>query len=449
MGQNPEDLLTDEEITKVLVATFNKFDTDHSGELEKPEFHKAWKFLGLKGGKDEIDRAFASVDTNYNGVVQKHEFCNAIRNSRLAELGLTVILSQMDGKLDGLEGIFKAYKERLEKAKQDALDNLNNQKHLLERFQATARRRRLMKKRWEEEIAKMTRQLVEKLDESERNANNEKDFELYTTLKDTFNAFDKDGNAELGYPEYKEAWKFLAQPGTEKDIKAAFDSVDVDKSGLMDWTEFVFSIMGEKAEKYGVLADMEKLTGLLDVTLKEYTILKDTLGEVRMDNDKRASRNGELRQRLDGMRSEILAQIGDMMSNMMGLNPEDVLSDEEIRKHLTEVFNKFDKNGNGTLDNWEFKKAWFDLGLKGTEQELNEAFAKVDKDSSGVIDVEEFITAIRNERLMELNLKKVFDKMGVQFAGANAKYEAFAKATRRRRLLKKKMEENIATLTKK
>merc|ERR1712038_1484395 len=98
------------------------------------------------------------------------------------------------------------------------------------------------------------------------------------TLKDTFNAFDKDGNAELGYPEYQEAWKFLGQPGTDADIKAAFDSVDVDTSGLVEWNEFVFSIMGERAAKYGVLADMEALTQLLDTTAKEYTILKETLG---------------------------------------------------------------------------------------------------------------------------------------------------------------------------
>jgi len=67
------------------------------------------------------------------------------------------------------------------------------------------------------------------------------------TLKDTFNAFDKDGSAELAFAEYSEAWKFLGQPGNDADIKRAFDSVDVDGSGLVAWDEFVFSIMGEKA----------------------------------------------------------------------------------------------------------------------------------------------------------------------------------------------------------
>ena len=48
--------------------------------------------------------------------------------------------------------------------------------------------------------------------------------------------------------------------------------------------------MGEKTAKYGVLADMEALANLLEVTCKEYTILRDALSEVRVDNDKRAAR---------------------------------------------------------------------------------------------------------------------------------------------------------------
>ena len=34
---------------------------------------------------------------------------------------------------------------------------------------------------------------------------------MYKSLRDTFNAFDKDGSTQLGYPEYVEAWKFFDQ----------------------------------------------------------------------------------------------------------------------------------------------------------------------------------------------------------------------------------------------
>eukprot|EP00493_Phyllostaurus_siculus_P001051 UN01058 len=77
---------------------------------------------------------------------------------------------------------------------------------------------------------------------------------VHNTLKDTFNAFDKDGSAQLGFPEYVESWKFLDRPGSDADIKKAFDSVDIDKSGLIEWSEFAFSLMGEAALNFGPLA---------------------------------------------------------------------------------------------------------------------------------------------------------------------------------------------------
>merc|ERR1711953_1157074 len=114
MGKDPMDLLTAEQIDKVLTETFNKFDTDGSGELEIPEFRKAWEFLGLKGSRAEVDRAFQSVDSDGSGKVYRVEFKNAIKDSRVEELGMSVILSQMDGHLEGMEKIFADYKKKLE-----------------------------------------------------------------------------------------------------------------------------------------------------------------------------------------------------------------------------------------------------------------------------------------------------------------------------------------------
>ena len=125
-------------------------------------------------------------------------------------------------------------------------------------FLATARRRRLMKKQNEQKIADYVAQLVLILQEMTTVADDRdpEERKLYVTVKDTFNAFDRDGNAELAYPEYYEAWKFLGQPESDDQIKQAFDSVDVDATGLVDFEEFILSIMGEKALKYGFLADM-------------------------------------------------------------------------------------------------------------------------------------------------------------------------------------------------
>ena len=64
---------------KLLVETYKKFGKDGSNELEFPEFQQAWEFLGLQGTDDEVRAAFASVDKDNSGVVDRQEFCDAIR----------------------------------------------------------------------------------------------------------------------------------------------------------------------------------------------------------------------------------------------------------------------------------------------------------------------------------------------------------------------------------
>merc|ERR1712007_27586 len=133
-----------------------------------------------------------------------------------------------------------------------------------------------MKKQTQAQVAEYLVQLVATLGEMTATPDDrkEEDKALFGQIKDTFNAFDRDGNAELAFPEYYEAWKFLGQPGSDEQIKQAFDSVDVDGTGLVDWEEFVFSIMGEKALNFGSLAEMDLLKGLLSNVAAEYSLLR-------------------------------------------------------------------------------------------------------------------------------------------------------------------------------
>merc|ERR1712062_407 len=142
MGQDPMDLLSDDQIDRLLNGTFDKFDKDGSGELEKPEFRKAWEFLGLEGSVEEMNRAFDQVDSDKSGVVDRYEFKTAIKDSRAAELSLTMLLTNLDGKIDGLDDIFNTYKTKLEEAKKRAQEDLANSKDRYAMFQKTVRRRR-------------------------------------------------------------------------------------------------------------------------------------------------------------------------------------------------------------------------------------------------------------------------------------------------------------------
>jgi len=153
IGKDPSELLTDEQINKLLFETFKKFDKDQSGELEAPEFIKAWQFLGLKGGEAEINRAFGDVDTNRSGKIDKFEFASAIKNNRTEELSLTVLLTQMDGHLEGMEGFFEDYKRKAREAEEEAQANLALSRGDYEAFQKATRRRRLRKREMEQNIA--------------------------------------------------------------------------------------------------------------------------------------------------------------------------------------------------------------------------------------------------------------------------------------------------------
>ena len=65
----------------------------------------------------------------------------------------------------------------------------------------------MMKKQMEAKLADMAEKLVLQIEGEKKNT---EEAQMYKTIKDTFNAFDVDGNAELQFPEYREAWAVLA-----------------------------------------------------------------------------------------------------------------------------------------------------------------------------------------------------------------------------------------------
>ena len=63
---------------------------------------------------------------------------------------------------------------------------------------------------------------------------------------------------------------------------------------------------------------------------------------------------------------------------------------------MRDAFNKFDSNGNGSLNLTEFTLAWGHLDLKGSEFEILHQFEEVDTNDNGSIELKEFIHTIRD-----------------------------------------------------
>ena len=60
--------------------------------------------------------------------------------------------------------------------------------------------------------------------------------------------------------------------------------------------------------------------------------------------------------------------------------------DDEVRQ----IFNKFDKNGDGRISSSELKEMLSKLGPKTTSEEVNRMMAEIDKNGDGYIDLKEF-----------------------------------------------------------
>eukprot|EP00494_Astrolonche_serrata_P031325 UN31594 len=133
------------------------------------------------------------------------------------------------------------------------------------------------------------------------------------------------------------------------------------------------------------------------------------------------------------------------------MDPIKMMGENDMNKILTEIFEKFDRNGNGTMELREFKQAWRDLKLSGSDQEIVRAFHKVDTDRSGVIELPEFKTAIKGERFAELNMQTLVDNMEGTLSSLDTylknfkeKYQKAVATARRRKKNRGKMIQTIA-----
>jgi Ca2+-binding EF-hand superfamily protein len=435
-------MMSEADMDQILTDVFNKFDVDGSGTMELPEFKVAWKReLNLGGSDSEISRSFMKVDVDNSGVIELNEFKKAIKGERLAELNMKVIAQNMEGTIDSLAKYMKKFQDDYKNAL------------------ATAKRRRAMRTKFVNRLMQRSNELMEKLEGVNSDAQADKDTEgasFYKQLNETFDAFDKDGSGELAFPEYTAAWRFLNQPGSSTDIRNAFNSVDVDRSGLVDRDEFILSIMGPKANDFGPIADMDRLDSLMDGLLALIERHGAELADLSKSGTERDAENARILARMKNQKNQLSAGMSKIMKSMMGLTGNDIegfLQSKEVDRYLVEAFNKYDRNGNGTLSAREFAEAWKFMNLGGNEAEIRDAFTSVDVDYSGVIEYSEFAKAIKESRLSELGITAVMSSIGVELDGVLAKFErdrgsfdAMKSTMRRRAQRAREMQENIAKL---
>ena len=73
------------------------------------------------------------------------------------------------------------------------------------------------------------------------------------------------------------------------------------------------------------------------------------------------------------------------------------LSQEDVNA-CREAFNKFDKDGSGTIDASELKATLNAMGQDLNEEEIFQMISQVDDDNSGEIEFAEFLKVIENQK---------------------------------------------------
>jgi len=74
-----------------------------------------------------------------------------------------------------------------------------------------------------------------------------------------------------------------------------------------------------------------------------------------------------------------------------------MLTQEEIDK-CREAFERFDKDGSGTIDAWELKETLKAMGQNPTDEEVFQMLSQVDDDGSGSIEFPEFLKVIEAQK---------------------------------------------------
>lgn len=81
----------------------------------------------------------------------------------MAELSLSVLLTNMDGQLEGMESFFEDYKRKAKEAEETARQTADEKWDIYARFLQTARRRRLLKKQVEQKMKDFVKTLTTNL----------------------------------------------------------------------------------------------------------------------------------------------------------------------------------------------------------------------------------------------------------------------------------------------
>ena len=200
-----------------LIDLFKKWDEDHSGHVDKNEFHRAIKALGFPVDRADTDAVFDSIDADHSGTLEYKELNERLRaglGEEMTKRNLKRAPTQADrsrtGKLSAKNinaNYVVAHAAVLpDTVKLDAGSGVPIQEQL----------RKVLK-------------------------------ENHVKLVELFQQWDDDGNGGLDKKEWRRGVAAIGYEAPKADIDAIFDSMDDDGNQFIEFAELKAALHDKRA----------------------------------------------------------------------------------------------------------------------------------------------------------------------------------------------------------
>ena len=365
---------------------FASVDLDRSGSVNRWELENAFRMMNLQLSIEEMNVLWEACDTDGSGEIDYHEFLHAFSHSHRA---------LPTAQVSGGYGQFKAPPEPVPQLPIQTMSNSPRS--------PTLRELRLQKKTYERE---------ERLRESARKQKEVREAEAAREAAAA--AMDetprKAAAAAAAASAQAAKWAAIsiAQVGLNsrfKDMRKAFQYVDLDNSGTVDRSELERALtlwnVPHTKEQIDLLWAACDENGSGEISYAEFVnvLAQDTaMSQINPAGPSRPRLSVE-----EEARQRKLQNIEDTLNSRF--------------KDTRKAFKYVDLDNSGTVNRKEFEMAMTLMHLDLNEDDLDYFFKRCDVDGSGEVDYKEFVNGLTSQR----DIHKVM-KEPTSFATRTRKY---------------------------
>merc|ERR1712038_1551437 len=365
-----------------VAAAFKKFDVNGDGNISNQELQNGLRGTGLNFTQQEVDVVFAVADLDGDGEISMAEFEHLLGTGvsfgRVEDVKAAFFRfdKDNDGSIDRTE--LKAMMAATGKNASDSeIDSLfskgdidgDGRIDLVEFIKL---------------MFPAATTTLNKLQKSFKNIND---------IKATFRKWDSDGDGHISRLELRQVMSSFS----ESEVDTVFALGDMDKSGGIDYQEFISLLVPGASQTVQKLSSQFKSVADIKAAFKRL----DANGDGQICRDE--MRNG---MRLGDSDLDIVFALGDLDGDgeislaefIRVMSPSTATALARFRntfmtiEDVVSAFRIIDSNNDGSLSKAELESGMNSFGKKFTGKEIESVFALADVNSDGEINYGEFVS---------------------------------------------------------